>query len=470
MRSKKRREQKRTSWTLRGLKLGVAAACVAGLVAMVDLLWVEQQAQAPVQQTVTPEVVPVTPDLPEIVDFHMKDLDRGVQLVKRGQDYELHETQDGGATWTKVATKSTDDVQIIYAEHVKGDQETVDSLKEGREITGAADEVVRKMQFATAKVGWALLAGQEGTAPQLWFTADGGATWQPELDDSIRKTMDEEQRRQEAIAVELPYYKDPLIAVEAMRTGYTIMPAVTVPGDVVLVRSGAPGKVDWNGRSYDLQPFGHGYYTYLPISMRVEPGDYRIGDQTLTVEAKSFETQHLEVTGKQNSMRQNTERIQADQLKINKARGQSQAEFIFAADSTFMQPVEGRLTTPYGYTRYVNGAYAGSHTAIDLAAPTGTPIYATNDGVVALADELYLTGFSIYIDHGLSLFSQYAHLSELKVKAGDEVKKGDLIGLVGSTGFSTGPHLHFTFWSHNVPVNPNVFFNRTPFDWLTGVQ
>jgi murein DD-endopeptidase MepM/ murein hydrolase activator NlpD len=66
----------------------------------------------------------------------------------------------------------------------------------------------------------------------------------------------------------------------------------------------------------------------------------------------------------------------------------------------------------------------------------------------------------------MGLFSQYAHMSELRVKTGDKVKKGDIIGLVGTTGFSTGPHLHFTFWANNVPVNPNLFFDSTPFKWL----
>jgi murein DD-endopeptidase MepM/ murein hydrolase activator NlpD len=165
------------------------------------------------------------------------------------------------------------------------------------------------------------------------------------------------------------------------------------------------------------------------------------------------------------SMRQDTKRIADDQKKIDKARSQSQKEFLFS--TSFIKPVEGILTTPYGYTRYVNGKLDSSHRAIDLAAKEGTPIKATNDGIVVLSEMLYLTGNAIYIDHGMGLFSQYAHLSELRVKPGDHVKQGDIIGLVGTTGFSTGPHLHFTFWAHNVPVNPDLFFNTTPFHWLS---
>jgi len=183
------------------------------------------------------------------------------------------------------------------------------------------------------------------------------------------------------------------------------------------------------------------------------------------VEEKTFKTQRLTVSKEMESMRENTERIQADQKKIDAARADSAPSFLF--DSAFIEPLKGRLTTPFGYTRYVNGKLSSSHMALDIAAPQGTPIKATNDGVVALADELYLTGNTIYLDHGMGLFSQYAHLSELHVKAGDQVKRGDTIGLVGSTGFSTGPHLHFTFWAHNVQVNPNLFFDSSPFWWLT---
>jgi len=178
---------------------------------------------------------------------------------------------------------------------------------------------------------------------------------------------------------------------------------------------------------------------------------------------KTFRTQYLTVSEQMESMRRNTERIEADQKKVNEARSRTAPAFRF--DSEFIKPLEGRLSTPYGYTRYINGKLSSTHNAMDIAAPQGTPILATNDGVVALADELYLTGLTIYIDHGMGLFSQYAHMSEMFVQAGDTVKKGDVIGLVGSTGFSTGPHLHFTFWVHNTPANPDVFFGTTPFRW-----
>jgi hypothetical protein len=422
------------------------------------------EVHAPLSERTVREVPPIRQ---EILDFQMIDLYHGVQLQRISDGtFALLATEDGGEVWTRVSAGAEEEIRRQYSQWAALESaEGMPIPGEARTVAGQPGSSVRKLQFATAKIGWALFAGEGREDPRIWFTFDGGRTWQPEMTEDFRRTMQEEQRRQEAAVREASYYRNPLAAADAMGRPVTLIPPRTAPGDVVLVRTADPGKIEWDGRTFELQPFGAGYYTYLPIRMGIKPGIYLIRGATLVVEDKSFETQYLVVTEEQESMRRNTERIQADQRKIDKARSESHPAFLFPPDSPFMKPVEGRLTTPYGYTRYVNGAHAGSHTAIDLAAPEGTPIYATNDGIVALAEELYLTGLSVYIDHGMHLFSQYAHLSELKVKAGDKVKKGDIIGLVGSTGFSTGPHLHFTFWAHNTPVNPNLFFDHTPFDW-----
>ncbi len=326
---------------------------------------------------------------------------------------------------------------------------------------------VKRAQAVSGKVAWVLAAEGSGLTMPLLVTVDGGSTWRDEVTADVRAAIEEEKAQRERRAEEAKLYASPQEAVQAMKAGseWALLPDKTYPGDVVLVRRGEPGELQWQGKTYKLQPYKAGYFTYLPIPRTLKPGSYAVGDTQLIVEEKSFKEQHLKVSEQMASMRQNTERIQADQKKIDAARASSELAFLF--DSTFLVPLEGRLTTPFGYTRYINGKLSSSHMALDIAAPQGTPIKATNDGVVALADELYLTGNTIYLDHGMYLFSQYAHLSELHVKAGDQVKKGDIIGLVGSTGFSTGPHLHFTFWAHNVQVNPNLFFDSTPFQWLT---
>lgn len=121
----------------------------------------------------------------------------------------------------------------------------------------------------------------------------------------------------------------------------------------------------------------------------------------------------------------------------------------------FRFPLEGpRRGGNFGKRRILNGEARAPHSGLDVPAPTGTPVHAAGAGKIALADALYYSGNSIVIDHGLGLYTFYCHLSEIKVKEGDEVKEGDLIGLVGATGRVTGPHLHWGLIINEAKVNP----------------
>lgn len=102
-----------------------------------------------------------------------------------------------------------------------------------------------------------------------------------------------------------------------------------------------------------------------------------------------------------------------------------------------------------------------AHKGVDLAMPTGSPIYATADGVVSRAD--WFSGYGLYvaIEHGGELQTRYGHMSRLNVAAGQQVKKGDIIGYVGSTGRSTGPHLHYEVRVAGAAVNPVPYMNGT---------
>jgi hypothetical protein len=134
-------------------------------------------------------------------------------------------------------------------------------------------------------------------------------------------------------------------------------------------------------------------------------------------------------------------------------------------EGPFIQPIEGRLTTDYGTRRRVNGALTSyRHNGIDLAAPTGTPVKASNSGKIVFSKSLILTGNTVMIDHGLGIFTYYLHMDKRHVDVGDYVKKADIIGEVGTTGFSTGPHLHFTVSYHLTNINPLSFLNWNG-DW-----
>lgn len=121
----------------------------------------------------------------------------------------------------------------------------------------------------------------------------------------------------------------------------------------------------------------------------------------------------------------------------------------------------GRLSSGYGFRRHPVLGRRKQHHGIDIAAPTGTPVYATADGVVEKAYYSRSYGRVIYLDHGADFETRYAHLSGMAVAPGARVRKGDLIGFVGSTGRSTGPHLHYEIRIAGQAVNPMPYMRES---------
>jgi murein DD-endopeptidase MepM/ murein hydrolase activator NlpD len=123
--------------------------------------------------------------------------------------------------------------------------------------------------------------------------------------------------------------------------------------------------------------------------------------------------------------------------------------------SGFIWPVKGRLSGEYGSQRVINGEPRSPHFGVDVAAPEGTAIVAPADGVVTLVHpNMFFTGQTLMLDHGLAITSIYAHLSKIVVAEGDVVKQGQKIGEVGMTGRATGPHLHWGVYWNDVGLDP----------------
>jgi len=125
--------------------------------------------------------------------------------------------------------------------------------------------------------------------------------------------------------------------------------------------------------------------------------------------------------------------------------------------SRFIYPVNSKITSKFGTKRMFNGKLKSYHGGVDFRAKIGTPVKASNNGVVKLVKKRFYAGKSIIIDHGKGIYSSYYHLSKFKVKQGDFVKKGQIIGLSGATGRITGPHLHFGIRVYGVNVDPIQF-------------
>ena len=135
-------------------------------------------------------------------------------------------------------------------------------------------------------------------------------------------------------------------------------------------------------------------------------------------------------------------RIKEENARIGKARAINSDLTFFT--NQFIMPVKGIISGVYGSQRILNGKPKWPHYGIDIAAKKGTKIKSSGSGIVTMAeDDLYYTGGTIIMDHGHGISTIYSHLEDIMVNVGDEIKQGDIIGTVGSTGRSTGPHLDF---------------------------
>lgn len=160
------------------------------------------------------------------------------------------------------------------------------------------------------------------------------------------------------------------------------------------------------------------------------------------------------------------DRISADLAAVRAARSLAEAGR-YSGDfrSGFDQPATGRISGIYGSQRILNGEPRQPHYGIDIAAPRGTPVHAPAGGRITLVKDLYFSGWTVLMAHGMGLNSAFLHLDKVLVKEGAQVARGTVIGTVGSTGRSTGPHLDWRLDWKGRRLDPDLVsrqLSRTP--------
>jgi murein DD-endopeptidase MepM/ murein hydrolase activator NlpD len=192
----------------------------------------------------------------------------------------------------------------------------------------------------------------------------------------------------------------------------------------------------------------------LSVSATTENGDHAECTATLPVRAGKFATETLTVQQQfVEPNEQQAQRAAAEQEKLRQIFDHITPEKLW--HGPFRLPLNGGVRgTNFGKRRILNGQPRSPHTGADFPAATGTPIHATQSGRVVLAEELYFSGNTVIVDHGLGIYSLYAHLSATDVAVGDAVKAAAVIGKVGATGRVTGPHLHWGMTVNKARVNP----------------
>jgi murein DD-endopeptidase MepM/ murein hydrolase activator NlpD len=179
----------------------------------------------------------------------------------------------------------------------------------------------------------------------------------------------------------------------------------------------------------------------------------------------SWEQQEDQLLNESNSIEAELRRLATAKPKTGSSSGSSSggsgsgsgggdAGTVTKGSGQMAWPLNARLSSPFGYRIHPIFKTRKMHTGIDLAAPSGTPIRAADGGTIVFAGWRGGYGKTVIVQHGNGLATLYAHLSSIKVGSGQSVGKGDVVGLVGSTGYSTGPHLHFEVRKNGSPVNP----------------
>ncbi len=211
--------------------------------------------------------------------------------------------------------------------------------------------------------------------------------------------------------------------------------------------------VEINDKYFPLINIDNHYKCFVAISPELKVGEYQVkilNQQKETIASKIINVK-LTKTGSQNISYSNPT-LTKDQKEIVKKEDElvEKAKITFSEkqlwNKPFILPVPHKVTALYGIKRYLNGKYNGYHTGVDFASPMGYAIKAINNGNIILAkyfSKQNSNGNLIYIDHGIGVGSVYLHLSKIIVKQGDYVKQGQIIGYIGSSGRSTGPHIHW---------------------------
>lgn len=190
------------------------------------------------------------------------------------------------------------------------------------------------------------------------------------------------------------------------------------------------------------------------VSIKESSGKVRT--KSFKIKSHQYKTQHLTIKNKNkvNPNKKSSKRIEKEYLLTQKLKNTFSP---ISPKMNFIKPITGRDSGRFGLRRILNKQKRNPHSGMDIAAPSGRKIKATESGRVIYVGDLFFTGKVVYLDHGNGLISLYAHLSKADVKIGQQVSRGEIIARVGKTGRVTGAHLHWSVYLNGNAIDPALF-------------
>ena len=244
----------------------------------------------------------------------------------------------------------------------------------------------------------------------------------------------------------------------------TIEPRQPGPGDIVTVTvqaaSGGAVEGTFDGKPLHFNPSRDSHKAVVGIDLYTQSGAYPLAisvngaelSRTLKVVKKKYRTQYLTLPKDKVELSPEDEaRVEREAALLRTIWPQETPRQWSGA---FINPREGEIISTFGLRRVINKIPKSSHTGVDVRSAEGEPVRAPNDGVIALVDDQFYAGNAVIVDHGQGIYTMFFHLSKILVTQGQPVKKGDTVGLVGTTGRSSGPHLHWGVRMQGARVDP----------------
>jgi len=287
----------------------------------------------------------------------------------------------------------------------------------------------------------------------------------------LRRSRFRQRLSASALLIALLFVTTPALAQERLSVRWE--PRVVRQGDVAMVfvtgilnARNVEGRLEKQPLSFF--PYGDGYAALTGIDLEVKPGNLAWRIETLDgrkpvklggmlpVKERKFPVQRLTLPKEMVELDEPTERrALAEAARLNALWGAGLPERLWKG--WFALPIDSVSEgSGFGSRRIINDLPRNPHAGTDYSADAGTPVRASNRGVVALVDEMFFPGRLVIIDHGLGLFTLYFHLSAADVENGQLVEKGQQIGRVGATGRATGPHLHFGVQLRHARLDPDT--------------
>ena len=241
-------------------------------------------------------------------------------------------------------------------------------------------------------------------------------------------------------------------------------------GAVQLRFPNEPGVVsvegEWQQKKIPFIRIQDEWVTFIGVDLDVKPGEYKANasfkfmdghvdkrEALVDVRSTAYPTTQLTVEEKYVELNpRDLARANRETKEINGIYGSVRNDMMWT--KPFRVPIPGEGGRNFGHRRVFNGEPRAPHNGADLTAKMGTPIHSSNRGRVVLAKELFFTGNTVVVDHGLGIILLYAHLSRIDVKVGQIVDSGQVVGLSGATGRVTGPHLHWGLRIQGARVDP----------------